>query len=142
MPGRRVHVACSLLYAKTAGIRAEPAVVEIINTLIDHPGRARGLIARAAQVLCPGDPGACSRLRAVLHGMRIPGVAVHDWRGRLGRRTLARVVEALYPGYEWVVGLHDALDCLEQGGWQCRYAPPELVEWARSSCAGAVGARE
>lgn len=136
MPGRRTHVACSVLFAKSRGLEVELPVLEVINSLIDHPGRMRGLIARAAGILCPEDPGTCSRLSAVLHGMRVPGVAVHDWRGRLGRRTLSRIVRALYPGYEWVVSLHDALDCLEQGGWQCRYAPRELVEWARSSCPG------
>lgn len=136
MPGRRAHVVCSYLYSRSTGAVLPEGAAEAVNTLVDHPSRARHLLRAAADKICSeGRTWECTTLRAVLYGFRIPGVAVHDWSTLKGALLLRRVVASLYgDGAVWLVDLHYALDCAEQSGATCKLVTREMVEWVERNC--------
>ncbi len=112
-PGR-VHVAESERMAGRLGLSVPREAHVVVQRLIDQPWRVPKLLWRRLIEECPDIAG---RLQPrVEAGLRIPGVASHDWRGRIGRQTLYRVVECLY-GREarLLVDLHMALDDLWEG---------------------------
>jgi len=142
VPDRRVHVVCTYLYARLTGASLPGGAAEAITTIIDHPRKARGLIGEAARKLCAEGSWTCGSLTAILHGMRVSGVASHDWAKPRGVLVLKQVARALYgDGVDWVVDLHYALDCLEQGGLACAFAPPGMLSWARQHCRDLVGGK-
>ncbi len=145
MPDRKIHVVCSYLYAADTGATLPSGAAEAVNTLIDHPRRSGAFIIEAYRKLCSGSakPWTCGPLEAVVRGFRVRGVAAHDWSTPRGAIVLKNVVTALF-GEEavWLVDLHYALDCVEQGGRPCLLAPVELVEWARRACSKQVCIRK
>ncbi len=137
MPSRRIHVACDYMLAREMGVSMLEGVVEAIETLIDHPSRSKGVLERARARICSQNiySSDCTLLSTVLSGLRIKGVARHDWRSLRGAMLLRRIISELWgPEYLWIADLHFALDCLEQGGRQCSRVNLELADWARRNC--------
>jgi hypothetical protein len=137
MPGRTTHLACTYKYARMFSAEPPEGAFELIETLIDHPYKVRRLLVRAYRVACEGRPVVrpCNLLGAIVSGFRVRGVGTHDWASRSGQEVLRFIIRNLWgSGLEWVVDLHNALDCLEQGGVQCRLVDMHMLEWTRSHC--------
>ncbi|MCE4627659.1 MAG: hypothetical protein F7C34_00715 [Desulfurococcales archaeon] len=136
MPNRRAHVVCSYLYSRSTGASLPEGAAEAVNTIIDHPGKAKPLLRAAAEKLCSeGKTWECTTLRTVLYGFRVPGVAVHDWKTPKGALLLRRVVASLYgEGAVWLVDLHYALDCAEQSGKACMLVSRSMIDWVKGFC--------
>ena len=134
MPDRRTHIVCGYRFARMAGLK--DVQVEVIETIIDHPRRATPYLSDAAEKICAENPlsSECKILSTILLGLKVGGVGVHDWKGRVAQRILRSILEALWPGSSMLVDLHNALDCLEQGNWQCEFTSREAMEWAENSC--------
>ncbi len=134
MPGRRMHVICGYRFVRQQGLESVP--VEVVETIIDHPHKALHYIRVATEKICAEDPlgSECKLLETGLFGLKMKGVIAHDWRGQKGQRVLRAVLEALWPGSSHLVDLHNALDCIEQGGWQCAFTKDEVLAWVRKVC--------
>ncbi len=119
MPGRRVHVECSLQILTHLGYKPRPETVAAVETLVDHPTRARGLLREAYARLCDSTAETgrweCNALSWILSRGRLKGVGAHDWRSQRGWNLLLRILETLYGGQAVLAAIiHRALDCMEQ----------------------------
>ncbi|MCE4625540.1 MAG: hypothetical protein F7C35_06730 [Desulfurococcales archaeon] len=134
MPDRRTHIVCGHRFARVTGLK--DVQVEVIETIIDHPSRAIPYLNDAAEKICAENPLSreCKILSTFLAGLRVRGVGAHDWNGKAAQSLLRSILETLWPGSSILVDLHNALDCLEQGNWQCEFTSEEVIEWAKSSC--------
>jgi len=119
MPDRRTHIECSATILSLLGYTPGEEI-SLVETLIDHPSKARGLLRTyyAENCMKPGAPkpeSECNKLSWILRGARIPGLAVHDWPREGAWRMLEKILEDSF-GWKAVLAarIHRALDCMEQ----------------------------
>ncbi len=149
MPDRRTHVECTAKILSELGYTPSETI-SIVETLIDHPSKARGLLRTyyAENCMKPGAPKpkpTCNRLSWILRGARIPGLAVHDWPRETAWAMLEEILESML-GREAVIAarIHRALDCMEQKGLrtlECALGDERLATLLDEYCSHVRGSR-